>query len=174
MPWTAIFQTFSNTSIWMKTFVFWLKLHWNLLLCVQLTITLLFSIGLGNRLLVNRQQAIAQTNVDRSMTPYSIIKPLTINYPIVGWWLVGVSNPLWVKVKTCCLFSTKPWHQPEPDWEPMLTYSELDIYQEISIELKKENKHLHRKIYQKMFTKCQPFCATILNLKRTSLHGSNP
>ena len=30
---------FSDTFLWMLSFVFWLKLHWNLLLMVQLTIT---------------------------------------------------------------------------------------------------------------------------------------
>ena len=36
----AIFLTmFSNAYPWMKTFVFWLKLHWSLFLRVQLTIT---------------------------------------------------------------------------------------------------------------------------------------
>ena len=52
---------FSDASLWMKSFVFWLKFEWSLFLRVQLKIT---SIGFDNGLALNRRQAIMWTNAD--------------------------------------------------------------------------------------------------------------
>ena len=49
---------YSDAFSWMKSFVFWLKFHWSLLLRVQL-------IGLDNGLARNKWQAIIWTNADR-------------------------------------------------------------------------------------------------------------
>ena len=58
----AISQTmFSGAFSWMKSFVFWLKFHWNVLLRVQLTAT---HPGSDNGLAPNRRQAIIWTNAD--------------------------------------------------------------------------------------------------------------
>ena len=57
---TAISQTiFSDAFLWMKNFVFWLRLHLSLFPMVQLII-----IGSDNGLAPNRRQAIIWTNAD--------------------------------------------------------------------------------------------------------------
>ena len=59
----AVSQTiFSYAFSWMKSFIFWLKFDWSLLLMVHLTITP--SIGLDDGLAPNRQQPIIWTNAD--------------------------------------------------------------------------------------------------------------
>ena len=59
----AISQTiFPDAFSRMKSFKFWLKIHWSLFLKVQLTIT---NIGLDNGLGPNRRQAIIWTNADQ-------------------------------------------------------------------------------------------------------------
>ena len=59
----AISQSiFSDAFLWMKSFVFLLKFHWNLFLRVQLTIVP--SIVSDNGLVPNRRQAIIWTNAD--------------------------------------------------------------------------------------------------------------
>ena len=56
----AISQTiFSDAFLWLKSCVFWLKLHWSLFVRVQLTIN---NIGLDDGLAPNRRQAIIWTN----------------------------------------------------------------------------------------------------------------
>ena len=60
----TILQTiFADAFLCMKSFVLWLKFHWNLLLPAQLTITQHW-LNNGLKLAPNRRQAIIWTNAD--------------------------------------------------------------------------------------------------------------
>ena len=56
--WSPFCKHFSNASVWMEMFELHLTFHWSLIPVVQ------FSIGLGNGLAMNWQQAITWTNID--------------------------------------------------------------------------------------------------------------
>ena len=59
----AILQTkFSNAFFWMRSFVFWFKLHWNF--DHKVPVDNKVSIGLGNGLVPSRWQTISWTKAD--------------------------------------------------------------------------------------------------------------
>ena len=75
----AILQMVFSSVFWWNKLIFWFKFQWILLLRIQLKYT---SIGSGNSLSLNRQQAITQTNVHQNLWCNSNKTPSS-NYELI-------------------------------------------------------------------------------------------